>query len=122
MQPLLLSTANGTANGKTAPGVSNVQINLGLDWDTPFVKGLGLSGRVIYTSQAYLDAANTQVIPEWTRFDLGAKYVFERPDGKPLALRANVINVGNANYWMAGAGFLTQGPPRTFMLSLAADF
>ena len=50
---------------------------------------------------------------------------FERADGKPISLRANVINVGNNNYWQTGSGFsgfINQGPPRTYMLSLTADF
>jgi iron complex outermembrane receptor protein len=120
LDPILTNTSGGLDNGKMAPGVSNIQLNLGFDWSTPFAKGLALSGRVIYTGQSYIDSANTQSMPAWTRVDLGARYVFERSDGKPLALRANVINVGNANYWMAGA--LAQGAPRTFLLSLTADF
>jgi len=117
----LTSTANGTNNGKRPPGVPDVMVNFGLDWSTPFVRGLTVGGRVTYTGNAYMDAANTQLVAPWTRFDLSARYVFERADGKPIALRANVYNVGNANYWMAG-GQLTQPTPQTFMLSLTADF
>jgi iron complex outermembrane receptor protein len=122
MSPVLTSTLNGTNNGHYAPGVSQFQANLGVDWDTPWVRGLTVGGRVIYTSQAFLDPANLQSVPAWTRFDLSAKYVFERADGKPIAIRGQVTNVGNNNYWMAVPGYLTQGAPRTFMLSLTADF
>jgi iron complex outermembrane receptor protein len=122
LDPVLTNTANGTNNGKMAPGVANFQANVGFEWDTPFLKGFAVSGRVIYTGQAYIDPANTQIAPPWTRVDLGARYTFERPDGKPISLRANVINVGNANYWMATNGFMTEGLPRTFLLSLTADF
>jgi iron complex outermembrane recepter protein len=116
------NTANGTNNGKTAPGAANFQANIGFDWDMPLLRGLTLSARVMYTGQAYIDPANTQIAPPWTRVDLGARYAFERADGKPLTLRANVINVGNANYWMAANGFMNEGLPRTFLLSLTADF
>lgn len=122
LDPVLTNTAGGLNNGKTAPGVSNVQLNLGLDWSTPFLKGFAVSGRVIYTGQAYLDSANTQTVPAWTRVDLGARYTFERADGKPLVLRANVLNVGDSNYWLAAPGFVSQGSPRTFLLSLSANF
>ena len=115
------NTLNGTNNGKYAVGVPTFQANVGLDWETPWVKGLAVGGRVIYTGLTYLDPANLQPVPAWTRVDLSAAYTFERPDGKPIALRGQVINVGNNNYWMAASG-LTQGQPRTFMLSLTADF
>lgn len=122
LDPRLTQTAGGLTNGNLAPGVPTAMVNLGFDWDTPFVKGLALQGRVTYTSQAYLDAANRQAVPAWTRVDIGASYTFERADGKPLSLRANVINVGNTNYWIANSGFVTQNQPRTFLLSLTADF
>ena len=64
-------------------------------------------------------------MPAWGRVDIGARYAIERADGKPISLRANVINVGNNNYWQTGSGFsglINQGPPRTYMLSLTADF
>lgn len=124
MSPILLNTTNGTNNGKIAPGLAGFQANVGVDWDTPFVKGLSVSGRLVYTGQSYYDAANTQSVPAWTRVDLGASYTFERPgDRKPITLRANVLNVGNANYWMSTTqGTLTQSAARTFYLSLVADF
>jgi iron complex outermembrane receptor protein len=124
MNQILTSTANGTNNGKTAPGVPNFQANVGVDWQTPYVKGLGLSGRVVYTGQTYLDAANLQPVPAWTRVDLGASYTFDRPfDGKPITVRANVLNVGNTNYWMTTPlSTLTQSAARTFSLSLVAGF
>lgn len=124
MNPILLSTVGGTNNGKIAPGVATFQANIGIEYLTPFVKGLGVSGRVVYTGQTYLDPANTQTVPAWTRVDLGASYTFDRPgDNKPITLRANVTNVGNANYWMSTtSGSLTQSAARTFYLSLTADF
>ncbi len=118
----LISTLNGTNNGKYAPGAPNFMANIGLDWDTPWVKGLTVGGRMIYTGQAYIDPANNFGVPPWTRFDVSAKYVFERPDGKPIAVRGQILNVGNNNFWIATNGYLDQGQSRTFMLSLTADF
>ncbi len=95
LSPLLTSTLNGTNNGNYAPGVATFQANLGLDWDTPWVQGLTVGGRMIYTVNAYIDPANNFEVPAWTRFDVSAKYVFERADGKPIALRGQILNVGN---------------------------
>ena len=102
----------------------DVQVNLGAEWDASFLKGLTFSGRMIYTSLQYLDAANTQSIPSWTRFDTGVRYTFERADGKPIAIRFNVENLFDLNYWAsASANFgLAMGTPRTFLLSLSTQF
>ena len=79
-------------------------------------------GRIVYNGQVNLNPNNTQWAPPWTRFDAGLRYTFERADGKPISLRANVINLFDANYWVATSTFFVQNQPRTFMLSLAADF
>lgn len=118
----LTSTAGGLNNGNTAVGTAPFQVAAGLDWDTPYVKGLGVSGRVVYNGQVFLNPANTQSAPPWTRIDAGVRYTFERADGKPLTLRANVTNLFDANYWVATTSFFAQNQPRTFMLSLTADF
>ncbi len=54
------NTLNGTNNGKYAVGVPTFQGNLGLDWETPWVKGLAVGGRVVYTGATFVDAANLQ--------------------------------------------------------------
>jgi iron complex outermembrane receptor protein len=124
MNAILLDTASPLTVNKYAPGVPGVQLNLGAEWDASFLRGLTFSGRAIYTSLQYVDAANTQSIPNWTRFDAGVRYTFERADGKPVSLRFNVENIFDLNYWAsANTGFgLAMGAPRTFLLSLTADF
>lgn len=119
----LTRTANGTLDGRVATGVPDVQVNFGTEWDTPFLRGLTLSGRAIYTSAQYVDNANTQQIPSWFRFDLGAKYTFD-VDNRPISLRANVLNVANANYWESASSVfgLSVGAPRTFLVSASVDF
>jgi iron complex outermembrane recepter protein len=123
MQGVLISTPNGTNNGNTAPGVPDVQLNIGGEWDTPYVHGLTLSGRAIYTSAQYYDNANTQEIPSWVRFDVGARYAFLVQRQK-VTLRANVINVANASYWASATPTygLSLGAPRTYLLSATVDF
>lgn len=98
-------------------------MNIGAEWDTPFVRGLTLSGRVIYTSEQYYDAANLQELPDWVRFDVGARYTFKL-NGKPVTIRGNILNVANKGYWASATPSfgLSLGAPRTYLLSTTFDF
>jgi len=117
-----MNTANNTNNGRDAIGVPQYQANLGLDWDVPGVKGLALSGRMLYTGTQYLNAANTQQIDSWTRFDAGARYATEIHQ-QPVTFRLFVENVTDLAYWAsANGGYLTQGRPLTARLSATVDF
>lgn len=69
----LARTASGTNQGNDATGVPDRTFNVGLDWDTPWVQGLSLNGRVINTSAMFYDAANKLRMPAWTRVDIGAR-------------------------------------------------
>lgn len=122
LEAIQTTTAGGLNNGKVAVGTAPFQFSFGADWDTPFAKGFGVMGRVVYNGQVYLNPANTQAAPPWTRFDAGLRYSFDGPEGKPLTVRANVINLFDANYWVATTAFFAQNQPRTFLLSLTADF
>jgi len=127
-EAILVSTAGGVNDGWQAAGAPNVQVNLAGEWDTPFVRGLTLDGRVIYTGTQYVGLTNPrQSIPDWVRFDVGARYVIadaKSPTGKPVALRFNVENVLDTNYWsmVSSTTRLNVGTPRTFRLALTADF
>ncbi len=116
----LTRTAGGTNQGNDAAGVPDRTFNLGLDWDTPWVPGLSLNGRVIHTSQVYATEANDLRMPSWTRLDLGARYA-TKISGKPVTLRANLENVFNRDYWITST-YVTVGAPRTLMLSASVDF
>ncbi|HVI27876.1 TonB-dependent receptor [Hansschlegelia sp.] len=124
MDGVQTKTANGANNGKRAIGIPKTQLNLGAEWDAPIVQGLTFTGRMIHTSKQFASADNSQSIPDWTRFDVGARYTFERADGKPVTLRATVENVFNKSYWAAAStNFgLARGAPRTVLLSSTFDF
>lgn len=108
-------------DGKDAVGVPDVTGNLSLDWDTPWVEGLTLNGRVIGTSDAYYNGLNTLSVPGWTRFDIGARYL-TKAAGKSVVLRANLENVADKDYWLQSGGFLTVAAPRMLILSATIDF
>jgi iron complex outermembrane receptor protein len=125
---VLTRTAGGLRDGWTAPLTPAVQLNLAGEWDTPFARGLTLTGRVVYTGMQYIDTTfPRRSLPEWTRFDLGARYTFDNvrsPTGKPVAIRFNIDNVLDTTYWAGGGGAtsLILGAPRTFRLSTTFDF
>ncbi|MGJ4971813.1 MULTISPECIES: TonB-dependent receptor [unclassified Bradyrhizobium] len=117
-------TSGGLTDGKRAIGVPELTVNLGAEWDTPFVRDLTLTGRVVYTGAQYVDAANKLSLPDWTRVDLGARYTFTSPwNGKPIVLRASVENVFDKAYWASAySGVITLGAPRTYLVSTTFNF
>jgi iron complex outermembrane receptor protein len=119
-------TAGAVNQGKDAIGVPDTQLNLGGEWDIARVPGLSLNARAVYTAKQYADAANTQQLPSWTRFDLGANYL-TRVMERDVTFRARVDNAFDRNYWASaggypGAGYLVLGAPRTFTVSASVDF
>lgn len=119
-----MKTANGANDGKEAYGMPSRQGNLGLEWDTSWLPGLTLSGRVVHTDKQYLNSANTLEIPSWTRVDAGARYTAQIA-GKKTTFRANVTNLFDKDYWAGpyhGEGYTTLSAPRTFSLSATTDF
>ncbi len=118
----LTKTAGGINDGNTAVGVPEHQLRMSAEWDVPGIEGLTLLGRTLYASKQFLNAGNTQSIPGWVRFDLGARYSFDAY-GTPFTARLNVENVADSNYWQStGRSFLSTGQPRTFLFSLSVDF
>lgn len=122
MKTEIEGSTNGVNDGNRAVGVPRFQLNVGADWDVPGIEGAALSARMLRTGGQYLNAANTQSIPAWNRFDVGSRYAF-RLDEKEITLRANLENVANKAYWAsANGGYLTQGTPRTLKVSATLDF
>lgn len=118
----LSGTLNGDNDGNRGIGVPEVQMNLGGELDIPQVEGLTLTTRVIYTGEQYYDAGNTQELPDWVRWDLGARYTLDAR-GTPITIRADVRNVLDTDYWSsAGGGYLSVGSPRSFLVSTSFNF
>ncbi len=127
LNPILTKTQGGARDGWIAPFSPLFNLNLSGEWDLPFARGLTAIGRVIYTSSQYIDTTwPRRSLPDWTRFDIGARYAFENPGakGKLLVARFNVENLLDADYWAGGGGATTMflGQPRTFRLAFTADF
>ncbi|WP_374408938.1 TonB-dependent receptor [Pelagerythrobacter sp.] len=124
----LVDTPGGENEGNTALGVPDYTINANVEWDLPFVPGFTLTGRAVHTGEQFANNTNTLEIEDWTRFDVGARYVFAAAN-TPVTLRLTVDNVTDEDYWtsaytaFASSGErLLQGRPRTFKASISADF
>ena len=111
--------------GNAVPGVADFTANANIEWDLPFVPGMTLTGRAVHTSDQWVDTANTLEINDWTRFDVGARYVFAAGN-TPVTLRATIDNIANDRYWASAfdsfSAALLQGRPRTVTASVSVDF
>ncbi len=115
-------TSGGLYDGNRSIGVPGYTINGNLEYDLPFIRGATLTGRVIQTGHQYADNLNKMRVPNWTRFDVGARYSFV-VEHKAITTRLGVDNLANTRYWeSAFGGYLLQGLPRTFKFSVTADF
>ncbi|HYG42381.1 MAG TPA: TonB-dependent receptor, partial [Bordetella sp.] len=120
----LTRTPGGINTGNRPINVPRIQANLGAEWDLPALPGLTLTSMLVYNGSQYLDQANNQKMPDWTRLDLGARY-HTKISGTSTVFRLNVFNVFNKNYWTGPAtdyGSMYLGAPRTAMLSVTFDF
>jgi iron complex outermembrane receptor protein len=119
-------TGDPATEGKRTLGIPKTQANLGAEWEVAGIEGLALDARALYTGGVWADSANTLAVPDWTRFDIGLRYLFE-VKGTLLTARARVDNVANKKYWASSGGYPDQGylvigAPRTINVSLSADF
>lgn len=115
-------TALGTNDGNDAVGVPDFLLNLTGEWDLPFLPGVTTTARVIYTSEQYVDAANTLEVPDWARLDIGARYAAEFGE-HPVTFNFFIENVTDESYWAsANGGILTMGDPLTAKFSVSTEF
>lgn len=123
MQGKQVRTQNGNNDGKDATVAPRWIGNAGFEWNTPFLPGLTLTTRALLTGSQYVNAQNTQQLPGWARWDIGARYRM-RAFGRPVTVRANILNVANRSYWegSAGSGGIVLSAPRTFTVSATMDF
>lgn len=110
----LRNTQGGVNDGNSGLGVPRWRAVFGVEWDTPFAPGLTLTGRVVRNGHAWLDAANTQSIPSWTRLDLGARYQVN----DAFTLRLSIENALDRNDWATGGeSELILSAPRSFKIA-----
>jgi iron complex outermembrane receptor protein len=119
-----IDTNLGANDGLRPIGVPSYLFNASVEYDVPALTGLTVSAAWIHTGNQFVDAQNRLSIPAWDRFDLGARYttsIYKHP----TTFRATVENITNKAYWASvgtSSAYLFQGNPRTFLLSVTADF
>lgn len=119
----LTKTLGGVNEGNRGIAAPEWNAVLGAEWDVPFAAGLTLTARVTHTGPQFLDTANAQRLPGWSRVDAGARYRIDLANGKAVTLRANIQNLFDKSYWQTISGALDSiGEPRTISLSASIDF
>lgn len=98
----------------------------GVEWDTPFAKGLTLNGNVSYFGKSYQDTQKQYAFPSYTLVDVGARYK-TKLSKNTLTVSSSVENLFNKNYWQVQRGqydrsFAVVGMPRTYWLKAELDF
>jgi iron complex outermembrane receptor protein len=115
-------TGDPATEGRRPVGVAKVTANVYAEYHGAALRGWALHAGVYRSGVQYLDGANTQPVPAWTRIDAGARYE-TRVSGVRTTFLIGVENIANRNYW-AGAtgGLLTLAEPRTVKLTARVTF
>jgi iron complex outermembrane receptor protein len=79
-----------------------------------------LSAAAIYTGSSYGDLLNTDKVPAYTLYDVGARYIVD-VGGLLTTLRLDLQNLTNKHYWNGFNGTRI-GDPRTLLLSATVEF
>ncbi|MBF0804922.1 MULTISPECIES: TonB-dependent siderophore receptor [unclassified Neisseria] len=105
----------------------NVIAKAGVEWDTPFVKGLTLSSNVQHFGESYQRTDKAYAFPSYTLVDVGARYKTKLGGKNTLTVSSAVENLFNKNYWQVQRGqydrsFAVLGMPRTYWLKAELEF
>lgn len=109
---------NPLLEGKRPPLVAQKMFKLYTEYTVPNYEALSLSAGFNHTAKSYADAENTDKLPAYTLFNVGARYQFDLKD-HPMTLRLNINNLFNKHYW-ANESIL--GDPRTLVFSSSIKF
>jgi len=109
---------NPALEGKKPVNAASRMGKIYAEYALPWIPGLSLTGGIYYTGEKYGNAANTDKIPSYTLYDIGARYSTRLFD-KSLIVRLNIINLTGKNYWQAQD---TLGVPRTVAFSVSTMF
>lgn len=109
--------------GKSIYGVPDFTASLGLDYDVPLLEGFSLNTRLSYVGEQYLNSSNTLKLPDFTIWDLGARYKVKIGDVNTTFL-ANIDNVTNKKYWegVFNDNYALVGAARSYKIGVSFDF
>ncbi len=112
------NASNPALEGKTPVNVAETMAKLYLEYDIAAVPGLTLTGGAYYTGEQQVNTLNTDEVPSYVTYDLGARYGMKAAH-VPLTFRVGFTNVTGEDYWL-NSTYL--GRPRTLAASVEASF
>jgi iron complex outermembrane receptor protein len=104
--------------GNQPQGVAEKMAKMRAEYRLPFHPALSLTGSVSYVSHQFVDAPNTDRLPGFTLYDIGARYQLDVGE-HPLTLRLDINNVTGKAYWSQEGSL---GDPRTVLFSISTQF
>lgn len=106
--------------GKAPVDVAEKIVKARFEYYPSAIRNLSFSAAANYNGSSYGDTLNTDKVPDYTLFDIGARY--QLAVGQTLVtLRADLTNLTNEHYWNGFNGTRI-GDPRTLMVSATAEF
>lgn len=94
----LLDTGAVTTSNKRVIGVPRLTLNTLLEYRLPFLPTLTLTANENHAGRRAGNYTNIDFVGSYDVVDLGARYQMPVA-GRPIALRVQVMNVGNERYW-----------------------
>lgn len=110
-------------NGKKVVNIPQHSFKGIISYDVPKLRGLTLDVRLLHEGKRAVLADNSIMLPAWTRWDLGASYLWQ----KNLMTRLYVENAAATRYWKEsptqyGHVYLFPGMARNFKLDMQYSF
>jgi iron complex outermembrane receptor protein len=111
-------TENKAIEGKKPTNAASKMAKIYAEYAVPQIEGLTISGGAYYTGEKYGNTSNTDKVPAYTLFDIGARYSMLIAK-YPTTFNLTLSNVTGKDYW-ANSNYL--GDPRTFAFSVKTQF
>ena len=111
--------------GNTPSGVTELSLSFTGEYEflEGALRGLSIQGGVFYEGDRPVDDDNTYDLDAYARFDLGLKYVLNRPSGTDFIFRLNALNLTDEEYYKARNPFgVNPELPREFRASFETRF
>ena len=104
--------------GKDPTNAASKLAKIYVEYDIPSLAGLTLTGGANYTGKRYGDSTNTDILPSYTLFDIGARYK-TKIDKYPTTFNVNISNLTDEDYWATSS---ILGDPRNIAFSMKMEF
>ncbi|MDN5988039.1 MAG: TonB-dependent receptor, partial [Hafniaceae bacterium] len=133
LDPKLRNSANSATENKQIVGLPKMSANMLVEYQLPWVSGLGMNMNVHYTGRRPTANDNSSWVGSYSTVDLGTSYQMPLAQTQ-LTWRVGVTNVTNRRYWDnivpgaltgytgTGSASAQMGAPRMAYASLQVDF